>query len=218
MDSDSFIPQFWKAQYVSGLKKLVSKIVETTELVLINKGKFIEEFNSIKWVYEGTKEVTQVITGSQEEGGGNVLTLASGPTLPGEEEEELEASLNLTSYSNFAEILAEADTKSKLIIDSNGNSSFLAAPNLSSCWGGKGTVEFGPGTLQSTTVRFYHNLGVEPIVFATPILVEGYDIAFEARPLSGHINAEYVDIQCYSSSAIPGEARLPVGVHVICFS
>ena len=149
MDSDSFIPQFWRASRIIGLEKLTAKIIETAGIIL-NESTTSAEPNSISWLGPAKKIYEQISALSFREGFESkilvhILRLAANEgSLTGHI-----PSIELVGFIN--ELLGKEESEirfsvnggatSEILADSEGRSSFLQlGAGASSCRLSFGTI------------------------------------------------------------------------------
>lgn len=162
MDSDSFIPQFWRASRVIGLKRLVAAIIFTEGIVIPEKEGLngLGVTNAIKWLFNNVvRESVEGFRNKGEERFHGLLVSALG--------KKSSASLTLTAddEGETASANIRAGKKSRVLLSGSGTSDFMRAVGTGTNVIARGTaeVEYPGGSPESKPLEILHLLGSEPI-------------------------------------------------------
>jgi hypothetical protein len=178
MDSDSFIPQFWRASRLIGVISVVAKAIETQGLKLPEGSGKAQRANEIQWV-DPLGKAKEILVGFTP-GVGKLATL----TLEAFPSSVYRAYVTITGAENEEEIGSSkvevsAGKLTKLILDALGRSDFIQVPAsfekklIRTDFGSADNVF--PGGVSFHDIEIEHNLGNTPkaIVATNSSLVSG---------------------------------------------
>lgn len=127
MDSDSYIPQYWKAQYITGLKKLVSKIVESTSIIL-PETEILGSHNTIAWIEETTKKIRERIYGQNIPVGEGSIHAIFLEALGEAFKSVIRVEGTDRARIADARVLLQIAGVEALLLDGEGNSNYIQSP------------------------------------------------------------------------------------------
>lgn len=150
MDNDSFTPQFWRAARLLGLEKIVSKIIETTNIILpVNEeSNFVKSM--IRWITEKEEKLTARIQSY-------LLNSKNSQFIASVFSPESEKNTNVTlkgseeKGGSYAAVVARDGAKSQgqaYVITSDGDSTFLKLPRGEN---EPGNLQIFTGSIEGTT-------------------------------------------------------------------